>query len=703
MFEPLLVERIENIVKTSPDIEADRLAQELIKQYPEDYESLPRKHFRSSVKNVQKNVSKKLQKLQMNEVKTPDSTSLKRAGEAIQSPSKRLKTDENADLENSDSNRENTGRSGKKLNLKDYLKKRQEKLPDNFTIIHPTENFSNLVGLEEALQDVKNWIFSEDYSQLRLRGLLITGAAGCGKTLLAKAIAGEKNWPILRTTAFDIFQGSAEDKMGNIRKLFAQAENLEPCFVLIEELDDMSGKGQAGSDQGRQDANVLKRCIEEIKPNSGVFVIGTAHRLESVDLKLRLNEVFGETVNLKIPDTRTRAKLLGHFSQELNVCLKSTFFGKRLKQENGDQDPITENQKTEEQEIKVEFEIDFNELAQDTPGYSGKDLITLLKRAILVVLKRCHSDMQNDSPVLEVSVRPEDFQEALKKVKPTAMSGDIITVPEITWKNVGALENIRQILEWKILNRIKHPEFSKKIGLSMPVGVMLFGPPGCGKTMIAKAMANEASLNFLSVRGPELMDKYVGESERNIRRLFLRAKECSPCLIFFDEIDSICEKRSPNAEGGAKVVQQLLAELDGVASRDGVYVMGATNRIDCVDAAFLRGNRFGTAVYVGLPAAEGRLEILKCLTKFTPLAKDVNLEALARHDCSKNFNGADLMELVENATTEAWREAGCASSDLQVSQAHFERVLLGASPSVKESDLKRYEQMADKYDPKRNK
>lgn len=699
MFEALLTERIENIVKTSPHIEADRLALELIKQFPGEYQDLRRKDFRVCVKDVKKNVLKKLQKLQSNEVKTPISASLKRSGEASQSPSKRLKTDEEVELDNPDSNKENAVKSGKKISLKDYIKKRQEKLPDNFEIIHPTENFSNLIGLEETLKVVKSWVFSEDYRRLCDRGLLISGAAGCGKTLLAKAIAGEKKCPIICTTASDIFQGFADDKKDNIRKLFAQAENLKPCFVLIEELDEVGRKGPGGSDQGQQDADMLKKCIEKIDPDSGVFVIGTALRLESVNFKLRCREAFGETVNLKIPDTRTRARLLGHFSEELNVCHKTIVVQKRLNLENSGEDLINEEQKLE---IKVNFEIDFDEVAHDTPGYSGKDLITLLKKAILAVLERCHSDTQNVSSALEVSVEPQDFEVALRKVKPTAMSENLISVPETTWKDVGALENIREILKWKILKRIKHPEISKKMGLSMPVGVMLFGPPGCGKTMIAKAMANEASLNFLSVRGPELMEKYVGESERNIRRLFLRAKECSPCLIFFDEIDSICEKRSSEAEGGAKVVQQLLAELDGVISRDGVYVMGATNRIDCVDAAFLRGNRFGMAVYVGLPTAKGRSEILKCLTKATPLASDVDLESIARHECSKNFNGADLMGLVDNAATEAWMEAGDGNLDIRVSQAHFEKVLIRTVPSVKECDLKKYKQMADKYDPNRD-
>ncbi|KAJ1672532.1 Ribosome biogenesis ATPase rix7, partial [Spiromyces aspiralis] len=304
-----------------------------------------------------------------------------------------------------------------------------------------------------------------------------------------------------------------------------------------------------------------------------------------------------------------------------------------------------------------------------------------------------------------------DFVEALKKVQPSAQREGFATVPGVTWQDIGALDRVRDELRMAVVEPIKHPEFFARVGITAPSGVLLWGPPGCGKTLLAKAVANESHTNFISVKGPELLNKYVGESERAVRQVFARARASSPCVVFFDELDALCSRRDEKqSEASARVVNTLLTELDGVEGRKQVYVIAATNRPDMIDPAMLRPGRLDKLLYVELPTAPERYEILRTLTKRTPLDASVDLREVASHRRCEGYSGADLASLVREAAVAALRSiiAGTKGSaedafqhadvgSVQVSKAHFEAAFANVPPSVSRSDMERYEALRELY------
>lgn len=328
-----------------------------------------------------------------------------------------------------------------------------------------------------------------------------------------------------------------------------------------------------------------------------------------------------------------------------------------------------------------------------------------------------HTNPLADAELDSFCIEREDFLDSLKSVQPSAKREGFITVPDVTWNDIGSLGDIREELKLAILAPVKFPQRLKMLGLNAPSGVLLCGPPGCGKTLLAKAVANEAGINFISVKGPELLNMYVGESERAVRQCFQRARNSAPCVIFFDEFDSLCPKRSDNAEGGAgmRVVNQLLTEMDGIEDRKGVFLMAATNRPDIVDPAVLRPGRLDKILYVGLPAEPDRADILRALTKNRsqpPLAEDVDLGLIAR--LTEGYTGADLAGLVRQASLQTLKdsidacnsreEEGSPSSDepeteeqLLVELRHFQEAIRNIKPSVNEEDKKHYERLKKKY------
>jgi ribosome biogenesis ATPase len=299
----------------------------------------------------------------------------------------------------------------------------------------------------------------------------------------------------------------------------------------------------------------------------------------------------------------------------------------------------------------------------------------------------------------------DDFKQALKCVQPSAKREGFASVPDVSWDDVGSLTSVREELQMAILAPIRHIHHFKELGLTTPTGVLLCGPPGCGKTLIAKAMANEAGINFISVKGPELLNMYVGESERAVRVCFERARNSAPCVIFFDELDALCPKRSDSREGGAtmRVVNQMLTEMDGVQERQGVYLLAASNRPDIIDPAVLRPGRFDKILFVGLPTASDRIEILRAITKNGTrprLAPDVDLDIIATSEQCQGYTGADLAALVKEAGIVALKEfmlCGDTQKALVVNMEHFKRAIAKIRPSVPEKDQKHYEKLRKMY------
>merc|ERR1719510_199652 len=526
------------------------------------------------------------------------------------------------------------------------------------------------------------------------RGFLLHGPPGCGKTLLAHAIAGELQLPFIKISAPEVVSGVSGDSEQKLRELFEQAVEASPCVLFIDEVDCISTKREtAAREMERRIVSQLVSCLDDLScsPGCEVVVIGATNRPDSLDPALRRAGRIDREIGLGIPDQAAREKILGVLCRQMRL------------------QPGT----------------DLARLALLTPGYVGADLTSLTREAGLAAVSRVfgqvcqagedvvsllawlrHHRELTEEELDQLYVQQSDWARALKVVQPSAKREGFVTVPDVTWADVGALGQVREELQLAILAPVNHREQFDSLGLPQSSGVLLVGPPGCGKTLVAKAIANEAGINFISVKGPELLNMYVGESERAVRSVFLRAKNSRPCVIFFDELDSLAPKRSSSSSDGgssSRVVNQLLTELDGVEGREGVWIMAATNRPDILDTAVLRPGRLDKILYVGFPAAEDRVEILRAITKdgVRPrLGEGVSLDQLGTDPRCEGFSGADVGNLVRQASMIALRDllrAGRMTGDVLVQSEHFERAFSSVRPSVGGRDRERYQAMARKY------
>eukprot|EP00795_Rhopilema_esculentum_P003462 gene3462-1841_t len=527
--------------------------------------------------------------------------------------------------------------------------------------INPTESklkLADIGGYENALEEVMKLLFHlkhpEVFQRLGVkppRGFLLHGPPGCGKTLLANAIAGELQLPYYKLAATEIISGVSGESEEKLRELFAVAQSSSPSIIFLDEVDAIApNRESASKEMERRIVSQLLVCMDDLdQADSDVMLIGATNRPDSLDPALRRAGRFDREICLGIPDKAARKKIL-----EV-VC-------------NG---------------LRLSASFDYENIASLTPGFVGADLVSLTREAAMFAVQRIFekierkmtssitnadaSQTERELPIDEAAtstteetrklnalawlrgdstitmeelenffIESHDFKRALGTVQPSAKREGFATVPDVTWNDIGALEDIRDELTLAILAPVRHYDKFASLGIVSPPGILLAGPPGCGKTLLAKAIANEAGINFISVKGPELLNMYVGESERAVRQVFQRARNSAPCVIFFDEIDALCPKRSGTSESSAssRVVNQLLTEMDGLVARKQVFLMGATNRPDIIDPAILRPGRLDKILYVGLPTPEDRLKILHTVTKLgthPKLSEDVNLENIA-HD-----------------------------------------------------------------------
>ncbi|ESQ24395.1 MAG: AAA family ATPase, CDC48 subfamily [uncultured Acidilobus sp. JCHS] len=537
--------------------------------------------------------------------------------------------------------------------------------------------WEDIGDLEEAKERIREIVelplkHPEIFQRLGIeppKGILLYGPPGTGKTLLAKALANEIGAYFIAVNGPEImskFYGESEERL---REVFKEAQENAPAIIFIDEIDSIAPKRSevVGEVEKRVVAQLLT-LMDGIQERGKVIVIGATNRPDDIDPALRRPGRFDREIEIRPPDEKGRFEILQVHTRNM---------------------PLAED-------------VDLREIAKMTKGYTGADLAALAKEAAMASLREFMKSGKVDlnkpgeirREILEtLKVGRRHFLEAMKFVRPTLMREVYVEVPEVHWDDIGGLENVKQELREVVEWPLKYPEVFQKMGIEPPKGILLYGPPGTGKTLLAKAVATESGANFIAIRGPELLSKWVGESEKAVREVFRRAREVAPAVVFFDEIDSIAPVRGQSFDSGVtdRIVNQLLTEMDGIVPLSNVVVLAATNRPDMLDPALLRPGRFDRVIYVPPPDKEARKQILKIHTKKVPLANDVDLDRLA--ELTEGYTGADLAALVREAALLKLREK---LEPGPVEWRHFEQALKKVRPSLTRDDIARYEQMADR-------
>ncbi|WP_460025325.1 CDC48 family AAA ATPase [Infirmifilum sp. SLHALR2] len=539
----------------------------------------------------------------------------------------------------------------------------------------PRITYEDIGDLEEAKQKIREMVelplrHPELFKHLGIdppKGVLFYGPPGTGKTLLAKAVANETGAYFISINGPEImskFYGESEQRL---REIFEEASRNAPAIIFIDEIDAIAPKREevTGEVEKRVVAQLLA-LMDGLKERGQVIVIAATNRPDDIDPALRRPGRFDREIAFPVPDKRARREILQVHTRNM---------------------PLSED-------------VNLDELAEITHGFTGADLAALCREAAMRALRRVLPKINIESEKIpaeilsELKVTKQDFMDALKEVQPSALREVYIEVPEVNWDDIGGLEDVKQQLREAVEWPLKHPEYFREMGIDPPKGILLYGPPGTGKTLLAKAVATESEANFIGVKGPEVLSKWVGESERAIREIFRKARQAAPCVVFFDEIDSIVPRRGQRYDSGVtdRIVNQLLTEMDGLERLEGVVVIAATNRPDIIDPALLRPGRFDRLVYVPPPDEKARLEIFKVHTRRMPLAEDVDLAELAKR--TEGYTGADIAAVCREAAITALREAG---KPTKVTMNHFLRALETVKPSVTREDLERYKRIAEEF------
>ncbi|MEM1528595.1 MAG: CDC48 family AAA ATPase [Desulfurococcaceae archaeon] len=543
----------------------------------------------------------------------------------------------------------------------------------------PPVTWEDIGDLEEVKQKIREIVelpmkHPELFERLGIeppKGILLYGPPGTGKTLLAKALANEIGAHFTSINGPEImskFYGESEERL---RKIFEEAQANAPAIIFIDEIDSIAPKREevVGEVEKRVVAQLLA-LMDGLKERGKVVVIGATNRPEALDPALRRPGRFDREIEIPPPDKRARREILAVHTRNM---------------------PLAEN-------------VDLDKIAEMTHGYTGADIAALVKEAAMSALRRFiqQENIDLNQPTIpaekleKLGVTMEDFLIAMKSIQPSLMREVIVEIPEVRWSDIGGLDDVKQELRESIEWPMRYPHVFEKMGIEPPKGILLFGPPGTGKTLLAKAVATESGANFIAIRGPEILSKWVGESERAIREIFRRARMVAPAIVFFDEIDSIAGVRGSDPSGVIdRIVNQLLTELDGIQPLRRVIVIAATNRPDLLDPALLRPGRFDKLVYVPPPDYKARVEIFKVHTRKVPLAEDVDLQELAKR--TEGYTGADIAAVCKEAAMLALRETFARSGSLQVTRVeirHFTDALNKIPPSLNRADIEMYDKLA---------
>jgi transitional endoplasmic reticulum ATPase len=540
----------------------------------------------------------------------------------------------------------------------------------------PEITYEDIGGLSEEIKKIREMVeipmkHPEIFQRLGIeppKGVLLHGPPGAGKTLLAKAVANESEATFILLNGPEImskFYGESEKK---IRDIFEEAEKTAPTIIFIDEIDAIAPKREEViGEVERRVVSQLLTAMDGLKSRGKVIVVAATNRVNAIDPALRRPGRFDREIEINVPSKKGRLAIL-------KIHTRGMPFSK---------------------DVKLE------EIASITHGFVGADLEALAKEAAMSVLRKLlpkiNLDAEEQIPqevLAKLIVKNADFMDALKNVRPSAMREVLVETPNVNWSDVGGIDIVKQELKEVVEWPLKYPETFKRMGIRPSRGVLLYGPPGSGKTLLAKAVAKESEANFIQVKGPSLLSMWVGKSEEGMRKVFERARQVSPCIIFFDEIDALAGKRG--VEIGTKVTErvlnQMLAEMDGLEDLNDVLVIGATNRPDMLDPGLLRPGRFDKVLLVGAPNEEGRHQILKIHTKNMPLAKDVVLGDFAKK--TTGFTGADIEAFVREAAMIALRES---KETKQVKNKHFNEALKKIKPSVSKPILEVYKKIEDNF------
>jgi transitional endoplasmic reticulum ATPase len=524
----------------------------------------------------------------------------------------------------------------------------------------PEVTYEDIGGLDEEIKKIREMVelplkHPEIFERLGIeppKGVLLHGPPGTGKTLLAKAVAGETNAKFFLINGPEImskYYGQSEE---NLRKKFEEAEASAPSIIFIDEIDAIAAKRDEV--QGEVEKRVVAQLLsimDGMKSRGKVIVIAATNMPNSLDLALRRPGRFDREIEVGVPGKAGRLNILKIHTRNM---------------------PLDES-------------VVLDDIANITYGFVGADVSALVKEAAMIVIRRVLPDlnMKDDhalpKEILEkLIITKQDFVDALKVVRPSAMREILVEIPNVEWEDIGGLEEVKQELKEAVEWPLKYPDAFTRMGIKPPKGILLYGPPGTGKTMLAKAIANESDANFISIKGPELLSKWVGESEKAVRKIFEKARQLSPAIIFFDEIDSIAAKRGVSADSGVteRVVNQLLTEIDGLEEMHDVVVIAATNRPDIVDPALLRPGRFDRIILAQIPDEKMREKIFALHTAGMPL-KNVDLKKLA--EATEGYVGADVEAICREAAILALRKDMNAK---EITHKHFEDALLKVRPSV---------------------
>mmetsp|Transcript_17402 Transcript_17402/g.55899 ORF Transcript_17402/g.55899 Transcript_17402/m.55899 type:complete len:650 (-) Transcript_17402:72-2021(-) len=521
------------------------------------------------------------------------------------------------------------------------------------------------------------------------KGILLYGPPGSGKTLIARAVANETGAFFFLINGPEIMSKLAGESESNLRKAFEEAEKNAPAIIFIDEIDSIAPKRE--KTQGEVERRIVSQLLtlmDGLKSRAHIIVMGATNRPNSIDAALRRFGRFDREIDIGVPDEVGRLEVM------------------RIHTKN----------------MKLDEEVDLERICKDTHGYVGADLAALCTEAALQCIREKMDviDLEDetiDAAILDsMAVTNDHFSTALGISNPSALRETVVEVPNVTWEDVGGLENVKRELQEVVQYPVEHPEKFEKFGMAPSKGVLFYGPPGCGKTLLAKAIANECQANFISVKGPELLTMWFGESEANVREIFDKARQSAPCVLFFDELDSIANQRGSSAgdAGGAadRVLNQMLTEMDGMNAKKTVFIIGATNRPDIIDSALMRPGRLDQLIYIPLPDDPSRLSILKACLRKSPIAPDVDIDMLVKY--TQGFSGADLTEICQRACKYAIRESiekdidrekrAAENPDLmeeddsdpvpEITKAHFEEAMRYARRSVSDADIRKYQSFA---------